>query len=116
LGAGDCIFCKIARGQIPARIIEDGSDLLAFRDIDPKAPVHVLIIPRSHIGSLNEVDDSSAGLASRMLLMAKRLAAQEGIAESGYRLVLNTGPDGGQSVDHMHLHLLGGRPLGWPPG
>lgn len=116
MGAGDCIFCKIATGQIPARIIEDGSDLLAFRDIDPKAPVHVLIIPRSHIGSLNAVDDSSAGLASRMLLMAKRLAAQEGIAESGYRLVLNTGPDGGQSVDHMHLHLLGGRPLGWPPG
>lgn len=109
-----CIFCGIAKGDIPSDVVERSEDLLAFRDIDPKAPTHVLIVPTAHVASLNAEDD--ADLLGRMILMARSLAAKEGIAGSGYRLVLNTGDDGGQSVDHIHLHLLGGRPLGWPPG
>ena len=110
-----CIFCRIANGRMPSDIVERGDDLVAFRDIDPMAPTHVLIVPREHIASLNDAPDDP-GLAGRMMLMARSIARKEGIAEDGYRLVLNTGGQGGQSVDHMHLHLLGGRSLGWPPG
>ena len=112
----DCIFCRIAAGGIPANVLHQDEDLVAFRDIDPKAPVHVLVIPRRHVDSVNELESGDAGLVGRMVLVARSVAISEGIAEPGYRLVLNTGPDGGQSVGHLHLHLLGGRGLGWPPG
>lgn len=112
----DCIFCRIATGGIPATTLHAEPDILAFRDIDPKAPVHVLVIPRRHIGSVNELAEGDADLVGRMVLVAKAIAAAEGIAGDGYRLVLNTGKDGGQSVAHLHLHVLGGRALGWPPG
>lgn len=110
-----CIFCRIAKGDIPSDIVERSDDLIAFRDIDPKAPTHILIVPAGHVASLNATGDD-VDLLGRMVLMARDLAMKEGIAASGYRLVLNTGREGGQSVDHIHLHLLGGRPLGWPPG
>jgi histidine triad (HIT) family protein len=112
----DCLFCRIAEGRIPAQVVGETPDLLAFRDVAPKAPVHVLVIPRRHLGSLNDVDEAAAPLLGSMFAFARRLAVQEGVAESGYRAVFNTGADGGQTVPHLHLHLLGGRPLGWPPG
>ena len=101
-----CLFCRIVRKEIPAT--------LAFRDIDPKAPTHVLIIPKAHVASLNEATDAAA--LGRLVLAAKQIAAAEGIAESGYRTVFNTGADSGQTVHHVHLHLLGGRRMKWPPG
>jgi histidine triad (HIT) family protein len=110
----DCLFCRIARGEIPARIVAETEDCVAFRDIDPKAPTHVLVIPRAHVASLSETED--AALVGKLSLLAARIARDEGIAESGYRTVVNTGPDAGQSVSHLHLHLLGGRALHWPPG
>jgi histidine triad (HIT) family protein len=110
----DCLFCRIARGEIPARIVAETEDCVAFRDIDPKAPTHVLVIPRAHVASLSETED--AALVGKLSLLAARIARDEGIAESGYRTVVNTGPDAGQSVSHIHLHLLGGRALHWPPG
>ena len=112
--ADDCLFCKIVRREIPAKLVYDGDDCIAFRDIDPKAPVHVLVVPREHIGSLNEAPDAS--LVGRLALVAAEIARQEGIAESGYRAVFNTNRDAGQTVFHLHLHLLGGRSMAWPPG
>ncbi|MFN0007634.1 MAG: histidine triad nucleotide-binding protein [Planctomycetota bacterium] len=112
----DCIFCKIASGAIPASLVASNERLVAFRDIDPKAPVHILIVPREHIASLDAADERHLGLMGEILLLARRLARDEGIAERGYRTVINTGDEGGQSVHHLHLHLLGGRALGWPPG
>jgi histidine triad (HIT) family protein len=111
-----CIFCKIAAGTIPASVVHASERLVAFRDIDPKAPVHILVIPREHLGSLDAADERHGALLGEILLLARRLARDEGIAERGYRTVINTGAEGGQSVDHLHLHLLGGRGLGWPPG
>lgn len=112
----DCIFCRIAAGRIPSTVLHEDDEVFAFRDIDPKAPVHVLVIPKRHIVSVNDVDAGDAALVGRMVLVAKTLAASEGIAKAGFRLTMNTGREGGQSVDHLHLHLLGGRQLGWPPG
>jgi histidine triad (HIT) family protein len=112
----DCIFCRIAEGSIPATIVHSDEEIVAFRDIDPMAPTHVLVIPRRHIGSVNELETGDAGLLGRLVLVGRSIAAADGIAEPGYRLVLNTGPDGGQSVDHLHLHVMGGRAMGWPPG
>jgi histidine triad (HIT) family protein len=112
----DCIFCRIAEGAIPATIVHSDAEIVAFRDIDPKAPTHVLVIPRRHIDSVNELDADDAALVGRLVLAAKAIARADGIAEPGYRLVLNTGPDGGQSVGHLHLHVLGGRGMTWPPG
>jgi histidine triad (HIT) family protein len=112
----NCVFCRIAAGQIPSAVVHSDGEIVAFRDIDPMAPVHVLVIPRRHISSVNELDEEDAGLIGRMVLVARTIASLDGIAAPGYRLVLNTGPDGGQSVGHLHLHLLGGRGLGWPPG
>ena len=112
--ADDCLFCKIVRREIPAKLVYEGEDCVAFRDIDPKAPVHVLVIPREHVASLNEVSDPS--LVGRLALVAAEIARQEGIAESGYRTVFNTSRDAGQTVFHLHLHLLGGRVMTWPPG
>lgn len=112
----DCIFCKIIAGEIPAKKVLENNHSLAFHDIDPKAPVHVLIIPKKHIVSNNDVGDEDALIMGKLLLTAKQIAKELGVAESGYRLVFNCGKDGGQAVAHLHLHLLAGRPLLWPPG
>jgi histidine triad (HIT) family protein len=109
-----CLFCRIVRREIPATVIREDEHTLAFRDIDPKAPTHVLVIPKVHVASLNGVSDPA--LVGRLLLAAKEIARDEGIDGSGYRTVMNAGADAGQSVFHVHLHLLGGRRLGWPPG
>ena len=112
----DCLFCKIVAGTIPADLVHENERLLAFRDISPQAPVHVLVIPKEHVASLEAVDDRHRDLLGEMLLLARDLARSEGVSGAGYRTVMNTGDDGGQSVHHVHLHLLGGRALGWPPG
>jgi histidine triad (HIT) family protein len=109
-----CLFCRIARGEIPAKMIVNNKEIAAFRDISPQAPTHILIIPKKHIASLDDANDPN--LLGQMLAMAAALARQEGIAKTGYRTVINTGKDGGQSVDHLHIHLLGGRQMTWPPG
>jgi len=112
----DCIFCRIAAGEIPANIAVQNDEIVAFHDVDPRAPVHVLIIPRKHIAGVNDLKEGDAPLIGRMYLMARDLAQKLGVSETGYRLVLNTGPEAGQSVWHIHLHLLGGRRMTWPPG
>lgn len=109
-----CLFCRIVRKEIPAKIVWEDARALAFRDIDPKAPTHVLVIPKQHLASLNEAPQPE--LLGHLLLAARQIAALEGIAESGYRVVLNSGPDAGQTVSHLHVHLLGGRRMTWPPG
>lgn len=109
-----CLFCRIVKGEIPAAIVAESAECLAFRDIAPQAPTHILVIPKAHYQSLNEVPDGTVMAAVTEL--ARKVAAQEGIAQSGYRVVTNIGGDGGQSVGHLHLHVLGGRALGWPPG
>lgn len=110
----DCLFCRIIRREIPATIVREDEHTLAFRDIDPKAPTHILVIPKTHVASLNEASD--APMLGRLLLAARDLAKAEGIESSGYRTVVNTGGDAGQTVHHVHLHLLGGRSMNWPPG
>jgi len=111
--APDCIFCKVAAGEIPATVVKRGDGLLAFRDINPQAPTHLLVIPIDHTASLNETNDAVLG---RLLAFARDLAREVGLADRGYRVVLNTNADGGQTVMHMHLHILGGRAMHWPPG
>lgn len=110
----DCLFCKMVSGEIKPDTVYEDDKVLAFRDINPQAPVHILIIPKIHIATLNELDDSD--LAGHLLLTASKLAAQEGLAEDGYRTVINCNEYGGQAVYHLHLHLLGGRSMRWPPG
>ncbi len=112
----DCIFCKIAAGEIPADIVYDDGEVLAFRDINPEAPVHLLLIPRRHIATLNDLSEADAALVGRLYLAGKLIAAKLGVAESGYRTVINCNRDAGQLVFHIHMHLLAGRELGWPPG
>jgi len=107
----DCIFCRIVAGEIPAEIVFQDAEFLAFHDIHPQAPVHILIVPRAHIASMNEVTDRQKSLLGKLLLTAKKVAEKENIAEKGYRLTINCGPDGGQIVPHLHLHLMGGRRL-----
>ena len=107
----DCIFCRIVRGESPARIIFQDEEITVFRDIAPRMPVHLLIIPNRHFDSLNQLQEADASLMGRLCLTAARLAAENGIAESGYRLVINTGLHAGQSVSHLHLHLIGGGPM-----
>jgi histidine triad (HIT) family protein len=107
----DCIFCKIAAGEAPAQVIYRDERVTAFRDIHPKAPTHILIIPNHHFDSLNAAEESDAALLGHLMLVAKQLAAIDGIQDRGYRLVLNTGPESGQTVFHLHLHLIGGKPL-----
>ena len=109
-----CIFCKVVAGEIPATIVKRQDDLLAFKDINPQAPTHLLVIPTEHIPSLNEANDRE--LLGAMLAFARDLAREAGIAARGYRVVFNTNADGGQTVAHLHLHLLGGRAMQWPPG
>jgi len=109
-----CLFCRIVRREIPATVIREDEHTLAFRDIDPKAPTHVLVIPKEHVASLNDVRDPA--LVGRLQLVASAIASDEGLTDAGYRTVMNCGPDAGQTVFHVHLHLLGGRKLAWPPG
>ncbi len=109
--AEECIFCQIIAGKVPANIVYQDEDFLAFRDILPRAPIHVLIIPKIHITSVTELTEEQQGLVGRLIIIAKNLAEKEGIARNGYRLVINCGPEGGQLVPHLHLHLIGGRRL-----
>ena len=109
--AEECIFCRIVAGEVPSDIVYQDEDFLAFRDISPQAPTHVLIIPRTHITSPAELTEGQREFAGRLMIIAKNLAEKEGIAESGYRLVINCGREGGQLVPHLHLHLIGGRRL-----
>lgn len=111
-----CIFCRIAQGEIPAQVVREDDDTIAFRDLDPKAPLHVLVIPRRHIGSVNDLRPSDGAVMGALFVAAREVARSEGVAEAGYRLVMNTGAAAGQSVQHVHLHVLGGRTLLWPPG
>ncbi len=110
----DCLFCRIIRGEIPARFVAQTPECVAFRDIDPQAPTHIVIVPRAHIPTLLAVKDPL--IVGQMTQMASRLAVSEGVAESGFRVVVNTNGDAGQSVFHLHMHLLGGRQMSWPPG
>jgi histidine triad (HIT) family protein len=112
----DCLFCRIVDGEIPAEIIHESDSAIAFRDINPQAPTHVLIIPRRHISTINDLSAGDKELVGSLHLAAKEIAQQEGLADDGYRVVMNCGEGAGQSVFHIHLHLLGGRLLNWPPG
>ena len=112
----NCLFCRIASGEIPADEVYSDENVVAFRDIAPQAPTHILIIPRKHIASVNDLEPQDTELMGRLYQVAKDLASQEGVSEDGYRMVINAGADGGQTVFHIHLHLLGGRPMTWPPG
>ena len=109
----DCLFCRIVAREIPATIVREDEHTVAFRDIDPKAPIHVIVIPKSHVGTLDEATDGE--MLGRLLLAARDVAAAEGLT-GAYRTVINCGADAGQSVFHLHLHVLGGRPMAWPPG
>jgi histidine triad (HIT) family protein len=109
--AEECIFCRIVACEVPSDIVYQDEDFLAFRDISPQAPTHVLIIPKIHITSLAELTEEQQGLIGRLIILAKNLAEKEGIAKKGYRLVISCGPEGGQVVPHLHLHLIGGRKL-----
>lgn len=111
-----CIFCRIVRGEIPATPVFETEAVLAFRDLNPQAPVHVLVIPKQHVGSLAELDPRHEAAAGALLLAAAAVARSEGIEATGYRVVTNIGDEGGQSVGHLHVHVLGGRAMGWPPG
>ncbi|OGT06235.1 MAG: histidine triad nucleotide-binding protein [Gammaproteobacteria bacterium GWE2_37_16] len=111
-----CIFCKIANGEISAKIIYQDERVVAFNDLSPQAPQHYLIIPRKHLATLNDLTNEDVELAGHMLCVAKQIAIDLGIAETGYRTVINCNSDGGQAVYHLHLHLLGGRQMEWPPG
>lgn len=110
----DCIFCKIAAGEMAAQVVKQNERMLAFRDVNPQAPTHLLVIPTYHVSSLNDAKDP--GLLGEMLVFAREAAKEQRIAQRGYRVVINTNPDGGQTVFHLHLHVLGGRPMTWPPG
>lgn len=112
----DDLFIKIIEREIPADIVFEDDELLAFRDINPQAPVHILIVPKRRIPTINDLGDDDAALVGRMVLAARKLAADEGLSSDGYRLVFNCNEHGGQSVFHIHLHLLGGRQMNWPPG
>ena len=112
----DCIFCRIAAGEITSDIVHQDDHVVAFRDLNPQAPVHILIVPRAHLVNLEAASAADGQVLGHCALVAAAIARAEGLAEGGYRLVTNVGPDAGQSVDHLHFHLLGGRPMHWPPG
>ena len=114
--SNDCLFCKIIAGDIPSELVHQDDLCVAFNDISPQAPTHLLIVPREHFDSLDTVDGAKKGVLGHMLLTAADIARKEGIAEDGYRVVINTNADGGQTVFHLHVHLLGGRPFVFPPG
>ena len=112
----DCLFCRIARAEIPVRKVHEDAELLAFEDIDPQAPVHVLVIPKRHVATLNDLAPEDDALVGRLVRTAARIAKERGIDERGWRLVANVNGEGGQVVFHVHAHVLGGRGMGWPPG
>ena len=107
----DCIFCKIIEGEIPSDTVYEDEEIIAFRDINPKAPVHIIIIPRQHIAALSDLSESDSALVGRLVVVANKLAKKEGVAERGYRVFINCGKEGGQVVPHLHMHLVGGRQL-----
>ena len=109
-----CLFCKIANGEIPAAVVKRGDGMLAFKDLNPQAPTHLLVIPTTHVGTLNDAND--AGGLGKLMAFTRDVAREAGLATRGYRVVVNTNPDGGQTVFHLHLHVLGGRAMHWPPG
>ena len=111
-----CLFCDIAEGDVPCTQVAANGEFMAFRDIAPQAPVHILVIPRRHITGLTALEPADAELVGRLLIFAKEIAVAEGLADNGYRFVINCGDEAGQTVDHLHLHVLGGRPMNWPPG
>jgi len=110
----DCIFCKIIKKQIPSSLVFEDDKILAFNDISPKAPVHILVIPKQHVAGIAELSDTA--IVSDLFALMKKLAVEKGLDKTGYRIVVNHGKDAGQAVPHLHFHLLGGRPLKWPPG
>ncbi len=110
----ECLFCRIVRGELGANVVAQDQQFVAFRDINPQAPVHVLVIPRAHVATLNEANEPA--LLAGLLAQAREVARAEGLAERGYRVVINTNAEAGQSVFHLHAHVLGGRPMRWPPG
>lgn len=112
----DCLFCKIIEGEIPADKVYENDDVLAFRDVNPHAPVHTLIIPKKHLSTVNDIQPEDKNVVGEMMLAAKQIAADEGVAEDGYRLVMNCNALAGQTVFHIHMHLLAGRAMSWPPG
>ncbi len=112
----DCLFCKIAQGEIKSDFVFKSEEIVAFRDINPKAPVHILIIPKKHISKISDISENEQQLVGKMIGIANKIAIKEKIDKDGYRLVFNCGQNGGQEVYHIHLHLLGGRKMNWPPG
>ncbi|MEN8177606.1 MAG: histidine triad nucleotide-binding protein [Pseudomonadota bacterium] len=112
----DCLFCKFVSGEIKPNVVYEDEDVLAFRDVNPQAPTHILVIPKRHIATLNDLQPADADLIGKLTLAAQKIAEDEGIAEPGYRTLINCNAEAGQTVFHIHLHLLGGRPMGWPPG
>ena len=114
--ASDCLFCKIIAEEIPAEIVYESADAIAFRDINPQAPTHVLIVPRRHIATINDLENSDTDAVGQLFLAARDIARQEGFADDGYRVTMNCNGAAGQTVFHIHLHLLGGRNFAWPPG
>lgn len=112
----DCVFCKIINKEIPSDVIYEDSDVIAFNDLDPQAPIHFLVIPKKHIQSITTLDEADSQIISRIFASIKKLASEKGLDENGYRVVSNVGEDGGQSVPHLHFHVLGGRGFEWPPG
>jgi len=112
----NCLFCDIATGQLSANVVFEDTNLIAFHDIKPQAPKHILVIPKQHIDTINDARSDDEALLGKMVLAAKHIAQMEGLSESGYRLVFNVNSDGGQEVYHIHLHILGGRQMNWPPG
>ncbi len=112
----NCLFCKIINGEITAKKVYENEHIIAFNDIDPKAPVHILVIPKKHIRSINELNSSDINLAGEIILAAKKIAKDQGVDSKGFRVVFNTNDDGGQTVYHIHMHIMGGRQMQWPPG
>ena len=111
-----CLFCKIVNKEVPAKLLFEDDDVVAFHDINPGAPTHVLVIPKRHVASLNDVGPAEAELLGKIVVAGRRVAEETGIADKGYRVVINTGPSAGQSVFHIHMHVIGGRAMSWPPG
>jgi len=112
----DCLFCKIIAGDIPSNKVYSDADVYAFEDINPVAPTHILVIPRKHLGSIQDAEEEDQALLGKLLLSANRIAREQNLAETGFRYVVNTGDEGGQTVHHLHLHIIGGRQCTWPPG
>lgn len=112
----DCIFCKIANKEIPSTIVHEDNEIVAFKDVHPQAPIHLLIIPKKHISGLTDIGPGDELLVGKIIALSKQLAERFSFSECGFRLVANSGPDAGQAVEHLHFHLLGGRKFGWPPG